>query len=233
NNANDAAAAWGFEKTSLFLQDTWQLRDDLELNLGLRYETFSQSDAPAFSQDLRDSYGISSAANIDDLDLIQPRVGFRWTGLPRTEVTGGFGLFAGGDPKVWISNAFQPLTVFARTNANISDLSTIPQVLLDNVAAGTGVPIDVISEDFEVPSDWKASLRVDHTFDAKIGNLDLGDDYTVTAQVLYTQVRDGFLWTNLAQTQLAETQPLGVAPDGRPIYADLDNLNIANVTELG
>ena len=233
NNANDAAAAWGFEKTSLFLQDTWQVRDDLELNLGLRYETFSQSDAPAFSQDLRDSYGLSSAANIDGLDLFQPRIGFRWTGLDRTEVTGGFGLFAGGDPKVWISNAFQPLTVFARTNATVSNLGTVPQVLLDDVAAGTGVPIDVISEDFEVPSDWKASLRVDHTFDAKIGDFDLGDDYTVTAQVLYTQVRDGFLWTNLAQTQLAETQPLGVAPDGRNIYADLDDLNIANVTQLG
>ena len=233
NNASDAAAAWGYDKTSLFVQDTWQLREDLELNLGLRYERFSQDDAPAFSQDLRNSYGLSSAANLDGLDLLQPRVGFRFTGLERTEISGGFGLFAGGDPKVWTSNAFQPLTVFARTNTNIGNFSTIPQVLLDDVAAGTGVPIDVISEDFEVPSDWKASLRVDHTFDAKLGDFDLGDNYTLTAQYLYTQVRDGFLWTNLAQTQLADTQPLGVAPDGRPIYADLDDLGIANVTALG
>ena len=59
------------------------------------------------------------------------------------------------------------------------------------------------------------------------------DDWNFTAQYLYTRPRDGFLWTNFAQTQLAQTQPLGVAPDGRPIYADLDDLGINNLTVLG
>jgi hypothetical protein len=83
-----------------------------------------------------------------------------------------------------------------------------------------------------MPSDWKASLRVDHEFDAKFGGLDLGDDWTFTAQYLYTTTQDGFLWRNVAQTELAATQPTGTAPDGRVIYADLDDLGIGNLTVL-
>ncbi|MHA7871521.1 MAG: TonB-dependent receptor, partial [Hyphococcus sp.] len=39
-----------------------------------------------------------------------------------------------------------------------------------------------------------------------------------------------FLWTNLAQTQLG--LPTGVAPDGRPIYSDLQALNVNNAIQL-
>jgi len=52
------------------------------------------------------------------------------------------------------------------------------------------------------------------------------------AQYLYTRIEDGFLWTNLAQTELSNTQTTGVAPDGRPIYADLQDLGIDNLTRL-
>ena len=232
NDANDGAAEWGYDKLALFLQDTWQVRDDFELTLGLRYERYLQDDEPAFSADVVTQYGINSSANLDGLDLIMPRVGFRWDAGDSTTVTGGFGLFAGGEPKVWTSNAFQPLTVFARETLSNVDPTTVPAVLQASVAAGSGVPIDIISEDFEIPSDWKASLKVEHQFDADFGALDLGDDYRVTAQYLYTKAKDSFMWRNLGQTLNADALPIGTAPDGRSIYADLDALNIDNLTEL-
>jgi hypothetical protein len=77
------------------------------------------------------------------------------------------------------------------------------------------------------------SLRWDQGFDMDFGGLNLGNDYTFTAQWLYTRAREGFLWTNLAQTDLDVALPTGVAPDGRPIYADLDALRINNLTQLG
>ena len=123
---------------ALFLQDTWQVRDDFELTLGLRYERYLQDDEPAFSADVVTQYGINSSANLDGLDLIMPRVGFRWDAGDSTTVTGGFGLFAGGDPKVWTSNAFQPLTVFERDTFSNVDPTTVPAVLQANVAAGSG-----------------------------------------------------------------------------------------------
>ena len=83
-----------------------------------------------------------------------------------------------------------------------------------------------------MPSDWKASLRLERELDLTLGALDLGTGYTLTAQPLLTETADGFLWTNLAQTRLPAAQPTGVAPDGRTIYADLDDLGILNLVTL-
>lgn len=233
NNANDAASSWEYDKYSLFAQDRWQLRPDLEVTYGVRYERYDQSDKPAFSQPIKNTYGVNTSMNLDGLDIFEPRVSFRWDYDGATTLSGGFGLFSGGEPQVWISNAFQPPTVFASTTLTGADVTSVPQSLQDTVAAGTALPIDSISGDFKIPADWKASLKVDHTFDAKLLGVDLGSDYTVTAQVLYTRVDQGFLWTNLAQTDLAAALPTGVAPDGRRIYADLQDLGILNQTQLG
>ena len=233
NVAADAAADWGYGRTALFLQDTWQATRHLELTAGLRYERFAQGDRPAFSRTLADVYGVHTDENLDGLDLALPRLSFRWTGWPRTVVTGGIGRFAGGDPKVWTSNAFQPPTVFATTTTGGVSPTSVPAELRAAVAAGDPVPIDAISPDFEVPSDWKASLRLEREFDLRLGGLDLGTDYTFTAQALLAWTGDGFLWSNLAQTRLPGALPTGTAPDGRPIYADLDDLGRLNLVALG
>ena len=231
NNANDAAAEWGYDRWTFFVQDRWAITPDFELSYGFRYERFEQDDSPAFSQEIFDIYGVRTDNNLNSNDLFMPRVGFLWTPAARTSISGGFGLFAGGDPKVWTSNAFSVPTNFARIRNFVgADINSVPQELLDAVAnGGAGVPIDYISEDFETPSDWKASLRFEQSFD--LGRL--GDNYRFAAQYLYTKTRDGFVWRNLAQTDLDDALPTGVAPDGRVIYADLDDLDIINLTELG
>ncbi len=233
NVAADGAAAWGYEKFSVFAQDVWQITPQLEVNFGLRYERFEQDDTPIADPTALTDYGVDTTANLDGLDLIQPRVGFRWDAFDRTTISGGFGLFAGGNPQVWISNAFAVPTgsdsVFDFAGA---DPFNVPQVLLDSVAGDAGQAVDAIADDFEIPSDWKASLRLDHNFDLRIGDIDFGDDYTFTAQYLYTTTENGFLWRNIAQTQLPTAQPTGTAPDGRVIYADLDDLRERNLTIL-
>lgn len=230
NVARDGAAAWGYEKMNFFIADEWSVSDDLQVTLGLRYERFSQDDAPVFSQDIFDTYGVRTNSNLDGKDLFMPRVGFLFTGFDRTTISGGFGLFAGGSPQVWISNAFQVPTNFARVrNFEGVDAFNVPQELRDAVASGgAGTPIDYIDENFDIPSDWKASLRYERSFDLP----GIGDNFRFTAQYLYTRTNYGFLWRNIAQTQLADALPTGVAPDGRPIYADLDALGIANLTQL-
>jgi len=236
NNRFDGAAEWEYDKITLFVQDRWQITPDFELSYGLRYEMYEQSDAPAFSQEIFDTYGVRTDNNLDGLDLFLPRVGFLWTPLARTSISGGFGLFAGGAPQVWVSNAFSQGTIFARsTNVTNADIGQVPQELLDAVGSGgAGLPIDYISEDFDIPSDWKASLRLEQGFDLNdFFGMNWGDNYRFTAQYLFTRARDGYNWTNLAQTRLDEALPAGVAPDGRPIYADLDDLGINNLTELG
>ncbi|NRA29935.1 MAG: TonB-dependent receptor [Parvularculaceae bacterium] len=239
NDANDAAAEWGFSKWSFLAQDQWRLLDNLTVNYGIRYERYAQDDEPIDSPTFQSEYGFSSAQNLDGLDIWQPRVGFEYEPFERTKITGGFGLFSGGNPQVWVSNAFQGLAANVRDTVSGVDPNVVPQSLQDELAMvsiDTFVPIDVISPDFEIPSDWKGSLRVDQEFDIDFNKfglpLDLGDDYKFTFQYIRTETNNGFLWRNLAQLDLAATQPTGVAPDGRPIYADLDDLGISNVVAL-
>lgn len=237
NDANNAAASWGYNKWSFFAQDSWQVLPELRVDYGLRYEYFSQDDEPARVDAIAEQFGVDTTNNLDGLDSFQPRVGFEYTPFPRTKITGGFGKFAGGDPKVWTSNAFQAPIVFSDFDGltGVNPLN-VPQVNLDAVAAGNPIVVDVISEDFEIPADWKASLRLDQEFDLDFNRfglpVDLGSDYIFSAQYVHTETDKGFRWENLAQTQLAETQPIGAAPDGRPIYADLEALDIQNLTAL-
>ena len=234
NNATDGAAAWGYTKTTIFGQDIFEPYPGLEVTVGARMEFYAQDENPAASATLRSTYGVDSQKNLDGLSSFLPRASVRWTGWDDTVVTAGLGLFSGGDPKVWTSNAFQVPTVYASTSnaTNVSPL-TVPQQLRDRVAAaGTGVPIDIIAGDFEIPSDWKFSLRLDHTFDMQFGETDWGDNYSFIVQYLLVQTNNGFQWRNLAQTELTATQPTGTAPDGRIIYADLDDLDILNLTQL-
>ncbi|MDT8449965.1 MAG: TonB-dependent receptor [Wenzhouxiangellaceae bacterium] len=232
-DARDGAARWEYDLWAFFIQDRWSITPEFELSAGVRYEVFDQSDEPVFSQSVFDRFGVRTDNNLDGNDLIMPRVGFLWTPFRRTSVSGGFGLFAGGNPEVWISNAFQKpvFGAFASDVQNV-DPTMIPPELLEQLAGGQAEPIDFISEDFDTPSDWKASLRWQQGFDVKFGDLNLGENYRFTAQFLYTKAKDGFNWVNMAQTQRDEALPTGVAPDGRTIYADLQDLGLPNLTRL-
>ena len=240
NNAADGAAAWSYDVISLFAQDSWQIRPDFRLDYGLRYQYYSQDDAPVDAPAFEQRYGFKSNQNLDGKDLILPRVSFEYTPFARTKLTGGFGLFAGAEPKVWISNAFQVPVARASGTFDSVDPLTVPQALLDDVAGtdtSTLLPIDTISPDFEIPSEWKYSIKLDQGFDLDLNPygvpLNLGDNYQFSLQYLHTETEDGFRWTNIAQTEFGDALPTGVAPDGRPIYADLEALGVSNATILG
>ena len=193
----DIRAVWGYNKWAFFVQDSWQIRPDFRLDYGLRYELIDQSDQPQARSFFEQAYGFSNSENLDGNDLIMPRVSFEYTPFDRTKVTGGFGLFGGGDPKVWTSNAFTPPVFFAQEFgvANTNPASGTPPSLLATITANDANdpgPVDVISPDFETPSDWKASLKVDQEFDLNFGdNFNFGDDYLASFQLLYASTNNG------------------------------------------
>lgn len=233
NNTADGAASWEYSRWVAFGQARWQVRPNLELTAGARYEYYTQDDTPVADPSFQTEAGIPNTTNLDGLSLFMPRLSFRYEPFDRTTITGGVGRFAGGSPEVWISNAFQAPTVFASASNVAGVVPTragLPASVLASVAAGTPTAIDAIDPDFNIPSDWKASLRVDQEFDVNIGGFDLGSNYLVSAQLLYTQSEDTFLWTNYAQTQPNPALPVGTAPDGRAIYADLQALGLQNRT---
>lgn len=231
NNTAEYLTQYDYARWSAFAQARWQVMPELELTGGLRYEYISTDSGAELDPTFEQQVGIPNTTSTDGLDLIMPRFGFRYTPLDRTTISGGIGLFSGGDPGVWTLNTAAPLVVVAQANGLTGvDPSVIPQQLLDAVANGSAGAIDALDPNFKLPSDWKASIRIDQAFDLDFGTFNLGRDYRASFQVLHTRSKDSFLWQEYAQTNGGLTP--SIAPDGRPIYADLQALGLSNRTVL-
>jgi hypothetical protein len=108
NNRFDAAAVFSNTQNTLYLQDEIFV-DHLGLTLvaGLRYEWWESDDRPAFNQAVTNaSNGIRNDGNLDGIDLLMPRFGFTWDLRDDLSLRGGIGKYSGGNPNVWISNAW-------------------------------------------------------------------------------------------------------------------------------
>ncbi len=105
NDPNDAAAVWGYETNTLYVQDeyTW---DRLTMIAGVRYDWYTTGDAPLENADFVADYGFSNSTNLDGEGLFQPRIGFTFDLSGDTVIRGGAGLYSGGNPNVWLSNNF-------------------------------------------------------------------------------------------------------------------------------
>lgn len=229
NNVNDGAADFTYEITSVYAQDEWQVSDQLNLVLGLRADMYSSADKPTYNAAFHDAYGIRNDDNLEGKSVIQPRVAFTYDVDSDLSIRGGFGLFSGGNPNVWLSNNYSnngvTLAEFQERGTNVltdytysnggSALFDIPQEALDFVANADGEgSVNALDPEFEIPSEWKFNVGFTYDFDANYG---LGEGYTLIADVLYSKVKDAAFVTPISWEQT------DVSPDGRPIYSGNTN----------
>ena len=233
NDPNDAAASFTNTLNALYIQDEIFFdRYNLTVVAGLRYEFFESSDAPRFNQTFTDANnGLRNDQNIDGLDLLMPRIGLTWGVRDDLTLRGGVGLYSGGNPNVWISNAWSNdgLTN-AQFRNNYFDSATVlpgspdslvlsgdqrpgfdvPQELVDDVLAVTEADANdsflvLIDPDYEQPSEWKYSLG--GTWDMSwLGGMTLDFDY------LHTRGNDPAYYVDLSQSIV------GTTTLGTPIY---------------
>lgn len=233
NVATDAAANFTNTTNSLYLQDEIFVDNlDLTITAGLRYEWFTSDDRPKFNQAFADANGgLRNDANIDGLDLLMPRVGFTWGVRDDLELRGGVGLYSGGNPTVWISNAWSNdgLTnaQFRLNNFNgaLSVLPgsvgevpisgdgrpgyNVPQSLKDDVAAVSPADANdsflvLIDPDYKQPREWKFALG--GTWDMPWADVEMQFDY------LHTRTQKPAYYVDLSQAQV------GTTAAGTPIY---------------
>ncbi len=240
NIPNDAAANFSYATNALYLQDDWNLDNiDLSLTFGLRYDWITSSDAPNNNPLFQERYGFSNQETFDGKSLLQPRFSFNYTYSEDIEFRGGFGLYQGGNPNVWLANSYSNDGVTNidtyRGDRNILDANgdPLPGVIsgdgralfnplneqVDEVAGndprfGSEPSINAIDPDFELPSEWKYSFGLTYA---------LGDGYVIQADALYTKKQDSATIIDLSKVQVdpADTGTdftVGNTIDGRPIY---------------
>jgi outer membrane receptor for ferrienterochelin and colicin len=227
NNPDDGAAIFGYDVDSIYFQDEWQVTPDLKLQAGLRMDSYSGSDKPPLNTNFQQRHGFSNQSTLDGRDLVMPRIGFNWQWRPETTIYGGWGLFGGGSPNVWISNSFSVdgVNVIQQTinSGSPVDLQAalrnvdgfnINQAVLDNHTLLRGdSQVNAVDPDFEIPSQYRWNLGVKHT---------LPWDIEMTADVVLSRVKDEVVWRDL---RLIQT---GTAPDGRPIYTSRADVSPCN-----
>ncbi|MBO6505984.1 MAG: TonB-dependent receptor [Kordiimonadaceae bacterium] len=236
----DAGADFARNIHSLYAQDEWQVTDNLQIVAGLRYDFYKSNDAPNLNPAFVDRYGFNNNNAYDGLDLWQPRIGLTWE-LPeqfgQTTLTAGFGRFGGGDPTVFFSNAFQNFggaialgdagdsfgTNDICTDADLQNtivngqFQGLPacigqEILLRNSLFAAEVA--ATDPDLVLPSQDRFSLGVQHYTD--FGGSGFFDDWQVNLDFIYTNNRNSLDFVDLSIAQN------GTAPDGRPIFANID-----------
>ena len=247
NNPLDGAANFSNVLNALYIQDEIFVDHlDLTLTAGLRYEWFTSDDRPKFNQAFTDANGIRNDENIDGLDLLMPRVGFNWEARDDLTLRGGVGLYSGGNPNVWISNAWSNDGLSnAQFRSNYFDSATVlpgmadsltlsgaarpgydvPQELVDDVLAVSPADANdsflaVIDPNYKQPREWKIAFG--GTWDMPWQDIQLDFDF------LHTKGKNPAYYVDLSQ------EIVGTTAAGTPIYdytTGRDNYMLTNSTK--
>ncbi|WBH16907.1 TonB-dependent receptor [Sphingomonas radiodurans] len=105
-NVNDAAADFQYRQYTFGIQDDWQITDRLNVSLGMRYDLYDGENDIPYNSGFQARYGFPNTKNFKGLGLFQPRIGVNWEPIDDVKIRGGFGVFGGGTPDVYLSNSY-------------------------------------------------------------------------------------------------------------------------------
>ena len=234
NVKNDGAAAFGYDTDSFYVQDEWQATPDLKFEAGVRFDKYSGSDQPLPNSNFAGRYGFPNTDTLDGRDLLMPRIGFNWQWRPETTIYGGWGLFGGGSPNVWISNSFSGdgVTVVNQTInrtappgipgalevalSNVDGFDINPAVLTNQTLLRGDGEVNAVDPNFKIPSQYRWNLGIKQA---------LPWDIQWTADLIVSRVKDEVLWRDL---RLIPNPASPTAPDGRPRYISRADVSPCN-----
>lgn len=243
---NEAAATFGRQIWSFYAQDEWQATDQLNIAAGLRVQIYDGS-APRANPQFLSRYGFSNANAFSKIDpVILPRIAATYSleneGFFRnSSVTAGVGMFSGGDPIVYFSNAFSnngfstgsgdtfdtPCNGIQDANGQISVVSNgqftgFPGCAITAGSAQSAAGLaDTQSTDpnFDNPTVLRGNLGFTSEFGAGGGFF---DNWNLNVDYIYSKFIDPLNFVDLSQVVNPSRGLNGFTVDGRPIYAAID-----------
>lgn len=248
---DNAAAQFSRQIYSFFAQDDWQATDQLAINAGVRVQLYDGGSPPAnplFAQ----RFGFSNSVGFSSLDpVILPRLSATYAFdnegfFSNTRLTGGVGIFAGGDPVVFFSNAFSNTgNNFATSNTNLCAAGTLPRgpggkvSVLDAAGNFTGVPqclttagaaiadrgnaaVQSIDPNLDIPTAVRANIGLATEFGTEGGFF---SNWRLNLDYIYTRFNDTLTVVDLVQQVDPREGRGGRTVDGRPILRPIDPLN--------
>lgn len=221
----------GSTEIGLFVQDKWKASKNFTLTYGLRFDMtiYKQIylDNPVFDTlHFKDgaSYNIGKAPG--NAVILSPRIGFNWDVLgDRTlQVRGGFGIFSGPPPFVWLANqpgnngvliasgnfTNVPITTNALKNPPEGVVTTPPSTISPASSYGAAVT----ANNFKYPTVLKVSGAIDKKFD---------NDWVLTLEVSGSRDINAVYLSNI---NLNETNAFALnGADARLRYLTVPNSN--------
>jgi hypothetical protein len=242
NNASTAATTATNYTNTAYAEDEWHVMPGLTITGGLRFEYYSTPNKPLLNPRFVAQYGFANNLTINGESILMPRLGFNWKPDPTWTVTGGLGLFSGGNPGVYTYDSYDnpgnllgtktytcgaPPAVCPAALTGVTG-STIPASVQADITSsaslGTGNAND-LARGFKPPSEWKASLSLSKLVDfndyaSKFQPAGwLGDRWRFHVDLLATKTKDAVMWEDLWEEQntlnAATAALLGIAsPNG-------------------
>jgi outer membrane receptor for ferrienterochelin and colicin len=216
-NPNDAAAKWDSGSLGLYVQDQLKITDRLTTQFGLRMETYDLGDSITPNPVFQQRYNFSNTSTLSGRSILMPRAGLSWLPQDNVNVHAGAGLYSGGSPTVWVSNAYSNDGVrlaeaFSSDKSVIGgfDGRNIPTALKNMITAGNG-DVDALDPNFRLPSLWKVGGGVDYSFAG----------VTLKLNYIYSKTNEGVEWIDLRRNlaSIPNNQPIGETQDGRELYS--------------
>jgi len=196
---------------SLYGSDSWRMRPNFTLTLGLRADMNQYPDSPNYNPVVEQAVGYKTSATPDEAPVFSPRIGFNWQIAETQQLRGGVGVFSGRTPYVWISNAYGN-TGIGQVSIECSMPSCTPFFEADPFNQPTSFPAGggafetaITDPDFKAPRLWRATVAYDRV---------LPWDIRGTVEVLYSKNIEDVYYQNVNYVPSGAVSPI----DGRPMY---------------
>jgi hypothetical protein len=218
--AQFSAQQWG-----LYVGDQWKVRNNLTVNLGLRFDLPRLPDSPSYNPAIFSTYGVDTSNVPSGNLMVSPRLGFNWNPTPSglDQVRGGIGVFAGRTPFVWLSNNYgnTGVDLVNQTNTNVAfnpDINNPPKG-----GATAAITANGVNPDFKFPRVLRSTLGYDREMPFGIRG---------SVEFMFTKTLEDIFYYNLNRVPTGQTNFFG-APTYKVLSTQFSDMIYLDNTTKG